>query len=55
MVERIDDMPAGTLGFRSDGELTDELLPAEPHDRPVDAVATPSGVVRLTGAVRGGG
>ena len=28
------------------GELLDEL-PAEPHDHPVDAVATPSGVVRL--------
>jgi 5-formyltetrahydrofolate cyclo-ligase len=30
-----------------DGELTDEPLPAEPHDRRVDAVALPSGVVRL--------
>ena len=43
-----------------DGELTDEPLPAEAHDRPVDAVATPSGVVRLgrrdpSGAVRGAG
>jgi 5-formyltetrahydrofolate cyclo-ligase len=30
-----------------DGELRDEPLPAEPHDRRVDAVAMPSGVVRL--------
>jgi 5-formyltetrahydrofolate cyclo-ligase len=30
-----------------DGELTDEPLPAEPHDRRVDAVVLPSGVVRL--------
>ena len=36
-----------------DGELTDEPLPAEPHDRPVDAVATPSGVVRLPPDVSG--
>jgi 5-formyltetrahydrofolate cyclo-ligase len=30
-----------------DGELTDEALPAEPHDIRVTAVALPSGVVRL--------
>ena len=30
-----------------DGELLDDPLPAEPHDRRVDAVAMPSGVVRL--------
>lgn len=30
-----------------DGELVDEPLPAEEHDRRVDAVAMPSGVVRL--------
>jgi 5-formyltetrahydrofolate cyclo-ligase len=29
-----------------DGELVD-ALPAEPHDRPVDAVITPSGLIRL--------
>jgi 5-formyltetrahydrofolate cyclo-ligase len=32
-----------------DGELLDDPLPAEPHDRRVDAVAMPSGVVRLSG------
>jgi 5-formyltetrahydrofolate cyclo-ligase len=32
-----------------DGELRDEPLPAEPHDRRVDAVAMPSGAVRLGG------
>ncbi|MFJ6212589.1 5-formyltetrahydrofolate cyclo-ligase [Streptomyces sp. NPDC092296] len=35
-----------------DGELL-ESVPAEPHDRPVDAVLTPSGLVRLP--VRDGG
>jgi 5-formyltetrahydrofolate cyclo-ligase len=33
-----------------DGELSTEPLPAEPHDQAVDAVATPSGVVRLRDA-----
>jgi 5-formyltetrahydrofolate cyclo-ligase len=33
-----------------EGELLEEPLPAEDHDRRVDAVALPSGVVRLTGA-----
>jgi 5-formyltetrahydrofolate cyclo-ligase len=31
-----------------DDELSAEPLPAEPHDRPVDAVVTPSGVRRLS-------
>ncbi len=31
-----------------DGELVGEDLPAEPHDRPVDVVVTPTAVVRLT-------
>ena len=30
-----------------EGELLEEPLPAEPHDVPVHAVATPSGLVRL--------
>jgi 5-formyltetrahydrofolate cyclo-ligase len=38
-----------------DGELLDELLPAEEHDRRVDAVATPSGVVRIRAGVRDAG
>jgi 5-formyltetrahydrofolate cyclo-ligase len=33
-----------------EGELRDEPLPAEPHDRRVDAVAQPSGLVRLGGS-----
>lgn len=33
-----------------DGELVDDVLPTEPHDVPVDAVATPSaGLLRLRG------
>ena len=28
-------------------EVLDEPLPVEPHDRPVDAALTPSGLVRL--------
>lgn len=32
-----------------DGEVSDEPLPAEPHDRPVDVVVTPSAVLRLRG------
>ena len=35
------------LALLHDGELTEQPLPAEPHDRRVQAVATPSGVVRL--------
>ena len=31
-----------------DGELLDDPLPTEAHDRRVDAVAMPSGVVRLS-------
>lgn len=30
-----------------DGELLDEVLPSEPHDRRIDAAATPSGLVRF--------
>jgi 5-formyltetrahydrofolate cyclo-ligase len=30
-----------------DGELTDDPLPVEPHDRRVHAVAMPSGLIRL--------
>jgi 5-formyltetrahydrofolate cyclo-ligase len=37
------------IALLHDGELLDEPLPAEPHDRRVDAVAMPSGVVRLSG------
>lgn len=32
------------------GEVTDDPLPADPHDRRVDAVATPAGVLRLDSA-----
>jgi 5-formyltetrahydrofolate cyclo-ligase len=35
------------LALLHEGELLDELLPAEAHDRRVDAVAMPSGLVRL--------
>ena len=37
----------GYLYTLHDGELLDLPIPTEPHDRPVHAVATPSGVVRL--------
>lgn len=39
----------GTLvvALLHDGELLDLPVPTEPHDLPVDAVATPSGLVRL--------
>jgi 5-formyltetrahydrofolate cyclo-ligase len=30
-----------------DGEINDEQLPEEPHDRRVNAVATPSGIIRF--------
>lgn len=30
-----------------DGEISDESLPEEPHDHRVDAVATPSGIIRI--------
>jgi 5-formyltetrahydrofolate cyclo-ligase len=30
-----------------DGEISDEQLPEEPHDRRVNAVATPSGIIRF--------
>jgi hypothetical protein len=45
VVERITDMPAGTLGFRGEGELTDEDF----RDRiaPAVAEATQSGGVRM--------
>jgi stage II sporulation SpoAA-like protein len=45
VVERIDDMPAGTLGFRSDGELTDEDFRA--HLAPALHEAVAAGAVRL--------
>lgn len=45
MVERIDDMPAGTLGFRADGELTDEDFRDELGPALHEAVA--AGGVRL--------
>ena len=35
------------IALLHDGELIEEPLPAEPHDQRVQAVATPSGVVRL--------
>ncbi|GIF24354.1 5-formyltetrahydrofolate cyclo-ligase [Actinoplanes tereljensis] len=45
-------IPAGrtlVIALLHDGELVDEV-PAEPHDRPVDAVITPHGVVGLSRA-----
>ena len=45
MVERINDMPAGTLGFRSDGELTDDDFRTQLAPALQEAVAT--GAVRL--------
>jgi len=44
-------VPVGTFTctLLYDGELLDEV-PAEPHDRPVTAVATPHGVTRLSRA-----
>jgi 5-formyltetrahydrofolate cyclo-ligase len=36
-----------TVALLHDGELLDLPLPVEPHDRPVHAVAAPSGFVRL--------
>ncbi len=38
---------AFVVALLHEGELTDSPLPAEPHDRPVDAVVLPSGVVRF--------
>jgi 5-formyltetrahydrofolate cyclo-ligase len=40
----------GTLvvALLHEGEVTDDELPAEPHDRRVDAVITPAGAVRLS-------
>jgi 5-formyltetrahydrofolate cyclo-ligase len=38
-----------TVALLHDGELLDLPIPREPHDRPVDAAATPSGVVHLRG------
>jgi 5-formyltetrahydrofolate cyclo-ligase len=35
------------VALLNDGEITDTPIPAEPHDRRVDAVATPSGVLRF--------
>lgn len=45
MVERIDDMPAGTIGFRADGELTDHDFRATLAPALHEAVA--AGEVRL--------
>lgn len=45
MVERIDDMPPGTIGFRSDGELTDDDFRA--HLAPALHEAVAAGEVRL--------
>jgi 5-formyltetrahydrofolate cyclo-ligase len=41
-------VPVGTFvcTLLYDGEVLDEV-PAEPHDRPVTAVVTPSGLTRL--------
>lgn len=39
--------PAFVVALLHDGELLDLPIPTEPHDRPVHAVATPSGMVRL--------
>ncbi len=38
---------AQVIALLHDGELLDLPVPTEPHDRPVDAAATPSGLVRL--------
>ncbi len=38
---------AVVIAVLHDGELLDLPVPTEPHDRPVDAAATPSGLVRL--------
>jgi 5-formyltetrahydrofolate cyclo-ligase len=35
------------VALLNDGEIMDTPIPAEPHDRRVDAVATPSGVLRF--------
>ncbi|MFF5174264.1 5-formyltetrahydrofolate cyclo-ligase [Micromonospora sp. NPDC000089] len=47
-------VPAGTLtvALLHDGELV-QALPAEPHDRPVGAVLTPSGGLRTLGDAPG--
>jgi hypothetical protein len=45
VVERIEDMPAGTLGFRSDGELTDDDF--RTHLAPALQEAVTAGNVRL--------
>jgi 5-formyltetrahydrofolate cyclo-ligase len=39
--------PALVVALLHHGELLDLPIPTEPHDRPVHAVATPSGIVRL--------
>jgi 5-formyltetrahydrofolate cyclo-ligase len=38
---------AVTVGVAFDEQVVDEV-PCEPHDRPLDAVVTPSGVRRRT-------
>lgn len=45
MVERIDDMPPGTLGFRSEGELTEDDF--HDHLAPALEQAVAAGNVRL--------
>jgi 5-formyltetrahydrofolate cyclo-ligase len=41
------DPGALVVALLHDGELSEQPIPAEPHDQPVDVVVTPSGVVRL--------
>jgi 5-formyltetrahydrofolate cyclo-ligase len=49
VLDRLVGRPALTIALLHAGELLDLPLPREPHDRPVHAAATPSGLVRLRG------